>query len=117
MSQNAKTGEASLAAAIVSNYALHESLLSRFAQLLEESERRIDRTNKMVGELIAVSALISNNYVHHIQTLTDCRSRLLAEVEALTAQLDDERRRNRELVAHFVSASLGRATNNINVNR
>ncbi len=117
MSQNAKMSLTSFASTIVNNYAQHESLLSRFAQLLEESERRIDRTNKMVEELIAVSALISNNYVRHIQTLTDCRSRLLDEVEALTVQLDDERRRNRELISHFVSASLGRAANNINVNR
>lgn len=117
MSQNAKMSKATFAAAIVSNYAQHESLLSRFVQLLEESERRIDRTNKMVEELIAVSALISNNYIRHIQTLTDCRTRLLDEVEALTAQLNDERRRNREIVEHFVSASLGRAANNINVNR
>ena len=117
MNESTNLSLARMASIIVGNYAQHESLLSRFAQLLEESERRIDRTNKMVEELIAVTGLISNNYVHHIQTLTDCRSRLLDELSALTAQLDDERRRNRELVSHFVSASLGRAANNINVTR
>lgn len=117
MIQNTNLNVATLASAIVGSYAQHENMLSRFSQLLEESERRIDRTNKMVEQLIAVTKIISENYVVHIKTLTDCRSRLLDEVEALTAQLDDERRRNHDLVSRFVAASLGHATNSINVTR
>ncbi len=90
--------------------------LRQFCELLAASEGRIDRTNEIVAGLGRSAEYISNNYLKHIDSLTECRSRLLGEIETLTRQLDAERRRNIDLTNRLLAIPQGAAAeNHINV--
>lgn len=58
----------------------------KFGQLLVESERRINQTNEMVSKLAesaqkqnAVIEKLTNEYVHHIDSLTKNRDEITAQ--------------------------------------
>lgn len=55
--------------------------------LIEKSELRIDRTNKMVAMLTEVSKRISESYMQHINTLCINRDKMLEQISRLTAML------------------------------
>ena len=78
--------------------------------LIEKSELRIDRTNKMVAKRI------SESYMQHINTLCINRDKMLEQINRLTAMLAEERRRNDALWQHLLTKH-SPATNNINVNQ
>lgn len=84
--------------------------------LIEKSELRIDRTNKMVAMLADVSKKISESYMQHINTLCINRDKMLEQINHLTAMLAEERRRNDALWQHLLTKH-SPATNNINVNQ
>lgn len=84
--------------------------------LVEKSELRIDRTNKIVGMLAEVSKRISESYMQHINTLCINRDKMLEQINRLTAMLAEERRRNDALWQHLLTRH-SPATNNINVNQ
>ncbi len=84
--------------------------------LIEKSELRIDRTNKMVAMLAEVSKRISESYMQHINTLCINRDKMLEQINRLTAMLAEERRRNDALWQHLLTKH-SPATNNINVNQ
>lgn len=84
--------------------------------LIEKSELRIDRTNKIVGMLAEVSKRISDSYMQHINTLCVNRDKMLEQINRLTAMLAEERRRNDALWQHLLTKH-SPATNNINVNQ
>lgn len=84
--------------------------------LIEKSELRIDRTNKMVAMLTEVSKRISESYMQHINTLCINRDKMLEQINRLTAMLAEERRRNDTLWHHLLTKQT-QATNNINVNQ
>lgn len=84
--------------------------------LIEKSELRIDRTNKMVAMLAEVSKKISKSYMQHINTLCVNRDKMLEQINRLTAMLAEERRRNDALWQHLLTKP-SPATNNINVNQ
>lgn len=84
--------------------------------LIEKSELRIDRTNKMVAILADVSKKISESYMQHINTLCINRDKMLEQINRLTAMLAEERRRNDALWQHLLTKH-SPATNNINVNQ
>lgn len=84
--------------------------------LIEKSELRIDRTNKIVGMLAEVSKRISDSYMQHINTLCINRDKMLEQISRLTAMLAEERRRNDALWQHLLTKH-SPATNNINVNQ
>lgn len=84
--------------------------------LIEKSELRIDRTNKMVAMLAEVSKRISESYMQHINTLCINRDKMLEQINRLTAMLAEERRRNDTLWQHLLTKH-SPATNNINVNQ
>ena len=84
--------------------------------LIEKSELRIDRTNKMVAMLAEVSKKISESYMQHINTLCVNQDKMLEQISRLTAMLAEERRRNDALWQHLLSKN-SPATNNINVNQ
>lgn len=84
--------------------------------LIEKSELRIDRTNKIVGMLAEVSKRISDSYMQHINTLCINRDKMLEQINRLTAMLAEERRRNDALWQHLLTKH-SPATNNINVNQ
>lgn len=84
--------------------------------LIEKSELRIDRTNKMVAMLAEVSKRISDSYMQHINTLCINRDKMLEQINRLTAMLAEERRRNDALWQHLLTKH-SPATNNINVNQ
>lgn len=84
--------------------------------LIEKSELRIDRTNKMVAMLAEVSKRISESYMQHINTLCINRDKMLEQINRLTAMLAEERRRNDTLWQHLLNKH-SPATNNINVNQ
>ena len=84
--------------------------------LIEKSELRIDRTNKMVAMLADVSKKISESYMQHINTLCINRDKMLEQINRLTAMLAEERRRNDALWQHLLTKH-SPATNNINVNQ
>lgn len=84
--------------------------------LIEKSELRIDRTNKMVAMLADVSKKISESYMQHINTLCINRDKMLEQISRLTAMLAEERRRNDALWQHLLTKH-SPATNNINVNQ
>ena len=84
--------------------------------LIEKSELRIDRTNKMVAMLADVSKKISESYMQHINTLCINRDKMLEQTSRLTAMLTEERRRNDALWQHLLTKH-SPATNNINVNQ
>lgn len=84
--------------------------------LIEKSELRIDRTNKMVAMLTEVSKRISDSYMQHINTLCINRDKMLEQINRLTAMLAEERRRNDALWQHLLTKH-SPATNNINVNQ
>lgn len=84
--------------------------------LIEKSELRIDRTNKMVAMLTEVSKRISESYMQHINTLCINRDKMLEQINRLTAMLAEERRRNDALWQHLLTKQT-QATNNINVNQ
>lgn len=99
----------------------YERLLDRFAQMLLLSEQRIDKTNAMIENLVDVTESISEKYMTHIDSLAECRTRLLDEVSSLTRQLIAERQRNTALVDHLISLTMtglasGNAANHISVN-
>lgn len=84
--------------------------------LIEKSELRIDRTNKMVAMLTEVLKRISESYMQHINTLCINRDKMLEQINRLTAMLAEERRRNDTLWQHLLTKQT-QATNNINVNQ
>ena len=84
--------------------------------LIEKSELRIDRTNKIVGMLAEVSKRISDSYMQHINTLCINRDKMLEQINRLTAMLAEERRRNDALWQHLLTKH-SPATNNINENQ
>lgn len=84
--------------------------------LIEKSELRIDRTNKIVAMLAEVSKRISESYMQHINTLCINRDKMLEQINRLTAMLAEERRRNDALWQHLLTKH-SPATNNINVNQ
>lgn len=84
--------------------------------LIEKSELRIDRTNKMVAMLADVSKKISESYMQHINTLCINRDKMLEQINRLTVMLAEERRRNDALWQHLLTKH-SPATNNINVNQ
>nr|DAL66268.1 MAG TPA_asm: hypothetical protein [Caudoviricetes sp.] len=84
--------------------------------LIEKSELRIDRTNKIVAMLAEVSKRISDSYMQHINTLCINRDKMLEQINRLTAMLAEERRRNDALWQHLLTKH-SPATNNINVNQ
>lgn len=84
--------------------------------LIEKSELRIDRTNKMVAMLTEVSKRICESYMQHINTLCINRDKMLKQINRLTAMLAEERRRNDALWQHLLTKQT-QATNNINVNQ
>ena len=84
--------------------------------LIEKSELRIDRTNKMVAMLAYVSKKISESYMQHINTLCVNRDKMLEQINRLTVMLAEERRRNDALWQHLLTKH-SPATNNINVNQ
>lgn len=84
--------------------------------LIEKSELRIDRTNKIVAMLAEVSKRISESYMQHINTLCVNRDKMLEQINRLTAMLAEERRRNDALWQHLLTKR-SPATNNINVNQ
>lgn len=84
--------------------------------LIEKSELRINRTNKIVGMLAEVSKRISDSYMQHINTLCINRDKMLEQINRLTAMLAEERRRNDALWQHLLTKH-SPATNNINVNQ
>lgn len=84
--------------------------------LIEKSELRIDRTNKMAAMLADVSKKISESYMQHINTLCINRDKMLEQINRLTAMLAEERRRNDALWQHLLTKH-SPATNNINVNQ
>lgn len=84
--------------------------------LIEKSELRIDRTNKIVAMLAEVSKRISDSYMQHINTLCVNRDKMLEQINRLTAMLAEERRRNDALWQHLLTKH-SPATNNINVNQ
>ena len=84
--------------------------------LIEKSELRIDRTNKIVATLAEVSKRISDSYMQHINTLCINRDKMLEQINRLTAMLAEERRRNDALWQHLLTKH-SPATNNINVNQ
>ena len=84
--------------------------------LIEKSELRIDRTNKMVAMLADVSKKISESYMQHINTLCVNRDKMLEQINRLTVMLAEERRRNDALWQHLLTKH-SPAANNINVNQ
>lgn len=99
----------------------YERLLDRFVRMLFLSEQRIDKTNTMIEKLVCVTESISEKYMTHIDSLAECRTRLLDEVSSLTRQLIAERQRNTALVDHLISLTMtglasGNAANHISVN-
>ena len=84
--------------------------------LIEKSELRIDRTNKMVAMLAEVSKKIIESYMQHINTLCVNRDKMLEQINRLTAMLADERRRNDAFWQHLLTKH-SPAANNINVNQ
>lgn len=84
--------------------------------LIEKSELRIDRTNKMVAMLADVSKKISESYMQHINTLCVNRDKMLEQINRLTVMLAEERRRNDALWQHLLTKH-SPATHNINVNQ
>ena len=84
--------------------------------LIEKSELRIDRTNKIVAMLADVSKKISESYIQHINTLCVNRDKMLEQINRLTVMLAEERRRNDALWQHLLTKH-SPATNNINVNQ
>ena len=84
--------------------------------LIEKSELRIDRTNKMVAMLTEVSKRISESYMQHINTLCINCDKMLEQINRLTAMLAEERRRNDTLWQHLLTKQT-QVTNNINVNQ
>ncbi len=90
--------------------------MRQFGELLARSEGRIDRTNEIVAGLGRLAEYISGNYLKHIDSLTQCRSRLMGEIEALTRQLENERRRNTDLTNRLLAMPRAAAAeNHINV--
>lgn len=90
--------------------------LRQFCELLARSESRIDRTNEIVAGLSHMADYISGNYLKHIESLTQCRSRLMREIEVLTRLLENERRRNTDLTNRLLAIPQGAAAeNHINV--
>lgn len=84
-------------------------------RLIEKSEMRIERTNKMVQTLAEVSKKISDNYMEHISTLCINRDKMLEQINRLTAMLAEERKRNDALWQRVLDMHTSHATNNINV--
>lgn len=90
--------------------------MRQFCELLARSEGRIDRTNEIVAGLGRLAEYISGNYLKHIDSLTACRTRLLDEIERLTRQLENERRRNTDLTNRLLAMPQATAAeNHINV--
>ena len=83
-------------------------ITSKVSQLLEESEKRIDRTNKMVCSLSETSKRVSGVFCDSVAKMEESRDTILNELCRITQQnsdliklLSEERHRYSELLSQY----------------
>lgn len=101
-----------------------ENHISHYEELLQQSERRIDRTNEMVTTLVNVCSSLKETYMHHIDQVCECRdnamkqnSILIQELNNANNRLNEERHRYDNLLQTIIDIVKRSPAPSVNINQ